>query len=112
MCRYTQGMSDLLAPVLCEVQNESETFWCFVGLMQRAIFVCTPTDNDIDKNLVRRYILHVVFAIRIITSKQIFMYFQSYLRELIRLMLPKFHEHLEKHTDSMELLFCHRWILL
>lgn len=50
--RYTQGMSDLLAPVLCEVKNESETFWCFVGLMQRAFFVCTPTDNDIDKNLV------------------------------------------------------------
>lgn len=49
---YTQGMSDLLAPVLCEIDNESETFWCFVGLMQRAIFVCTPTDNDIDKNLV------------------------------------------------------------
>lgn len=49
---YTQGMSDLLAPVLCEIKNESETFWCFVGLMQRAIFVCTPTDNDIDKNLV------------------------------------------------------------
>lgn len=45
-------MSDLLAPVLCEIKNESETFWCFVGLMQRAIFVCTPTDNDIDKNLV------------------------------------------------------------
>lgn len=50
--RYTQGMSDLLAPVLCEIKNESETFWCFVGLMQRAFFVCTPTDNDIDKNLV------------------------------------------------------------
>lgn len=49
---YTQGMSDLLAPVLCEIKNESETFWCFVGLMQRAFFVCTPTDNDIDKNLV------------------------------------------------------------
>lgn len=46
-------MSDLLAPVLCEIKNESETFWCFVGLMQRAFFVCTPTDNDIDKNLVR-----------------------------------------------------------
>lgn len=45
-------MSDLLAPVLCEIKNESETFWCFVGLMQRAIFVCTPTDNDIDRNLV------------------------------------------------------------
>ncbi|XP_055630506.1 TBC1 domain family member 16 isoform X2 [Toxorhynchites rutilus septentrionalis] len=84
---YTQGMSDLLAPVLCEIKNESETFWCFVGLMQRAIFVCTPTDNDIDRNL-------------------------CYLRELIRLMVPNFFRHLEKHTDAMELLFCHRWILL
>ncbi|KAL1395452.1 hypothetical protein pipiens_001265 [Culex pipiens pipiens] len=84
---YTQGMSDLLAPVLCEIKNESETFWCFVGLMQRAIFVCTPTDNDIDRNL-------------------------CYLRELIRLMVPSFYKHLQKHTDAMELLFCHRWILL
>ncbi|XP_058055696.1 TBC1 domain family member 16 [Anopheles bellator] len=84
---YTQGMSDLLAPVLCEIKSESETFWCFVGLMQRAIFVCTPTDNDIDRNL-------------------------CYLRELIRLMVPSFYKHLQKHTDAMELLFCHRWILL
>ncbi|XP_050098788.1 TBC1 domain family member 16 [Anopheles aquasalis] len=84
---YTQGMSDLLAPVLCEIKSESETFWCFVGLMQRAIFVCTPTDNDIDRNL-------------------------CYLRELIRLMVPNFYKHLQKHTDAMELLFCHRWILL
>ncbi|XP_045497157.1 TBC1 domain family member 16 [Colias croceus] len=84
---YTQGMSDLLAPVLCEIQCEAEAFWCFVGLMQRAIFVCTPTDNDMDNNL-------------------------SYLRELIRIMLPHFYKHLEKHIDAMELLFCHRWILL
>lgn len=46
-------MSDLLAPVLCEIKNESESFWCFVGLMQRAVFVCQPLDNDIDRNLVR-----------------------------------------------------------
>ncbi|XP_050670780.1 TBC1 domain family member 16 isoform X1 [Leptidea sinapis] len=84
---YTQGMSDLLAPVLCEIKCEAEAFWCFVGLMQRAIFVCTPTDNDMDNNL-------------------------SYLRELIRIMLPHFYKHLEKHIDAMELLFCHRWILL
>lgn len=55
--RYYQGMSDLLAPILCEIQNESEAFWCFVGLMQRGMFVCTPTDNDIDKNLVSYFIL-------------------------------------------------------
>lgn len=37
---------------------------------------------------------------------------KSYLRELIRVMVPKFHAHLEKYSDSKELLFCHRWILL
>lgn len=84
---YTQGMSDLLAPVLAEIKNESDAFWCFVGLMQKAIFVCTPTDNDMDKNL-------------------------NYLRELIRLMVPSFYNHLLRHSDAMELLFCHRWILL
>lgn len=49
---YTQGMSDLLAPVLAEIQNESDAFWCFEGLMQKAIFVCTPRDNDMDRSLV------------------------------------------------------------
>lgn len=49
---YTQGMSDLLAPVLVEMKNEADAFWCFVGLMQRASFVCTPTDGDMDRSLV------------------------------------------------------------
>ncbi|KAJ8923382.1 hypothetical protein NQ315_001940 [Exocentrus adspersus] len=84
---YTQGMSDLLAPVLCELKDEVAAFWCFVGLMQRAVFVATPTDRDMDRSL-------------------------RYLRELIKLMLPKFYQHLENHKDAMELLFCHRWILL
>ncbi|KAK5640793.1 hypothetical protein RI129_009340 [Pyrocoelia pectoralis] len=84
---YTQGMSDLLAPVLCELRDEVATFWCFVGLMQRAVFVATPTDRDMDISL-------------------------KYLRELVRIMVPHFYEHLEKHRDAAELLFCHRWILL
>lgn len=45
-------MSDLLAPVLIEVHNEADSFWCFVNLMQKALFVCTPTDSDMDLNLV------------------------------------------------------------
>ncbi|VVD04507.1 unnamed protein product [Leptidea sinapis] len=32
---YTQGMSDLLAPVLCEIKCEAEAFWCFVELSSR-----------------------------------------------------------------------------
>ena len=37
---------------------------------------------------------------------------QTYLLELIRLMLPRFYKHLQKVPDGMELLFVHRWILL
>ncbi|KAI5723714.1 hypothetical protein M8J76_009927 [Diaphorina citri] len=84
---YTQGMSDLLAPVLAEIRNEPDVFWCFTGLLRRGLFVCTPTDSDMEQNL-------------------------NYFRELIRIMEPKFYEHLTKHVDAMELLFCHRWILL
>lgn len=84
---YFQGMSDLLAPILCEVQNEFECFWCFVGLMKKSSFVCTPTDYDID-----RYI--------------------NYLRELIRVMLPNFYIYVKEKCDNMDLIFCHRWLLL
>lgn len=84
---YTQGMSDLLAPVLFELRDEVAAFWCFVGLMQRAVFVATPTDKDMDRSL-------------------------KFLRELVQIMVPKFHQHLQKHKDANELLFCHRWILL
>ena len=84
---YTQGMSDLLAPVLAEVQHEVDAFWCFEGLMQKTIFVSSPKDVDMDLQL-------------------------TYLRELLRLMVPRVYAHLECVQDGMELLFCHRWILL
>ncbi|CAH1795390.1 unnamed protein product [Owenia fusiformis] len=84
---YTQGMSDLLAPVLAELQNEVDAYWCFVGLMLGTIFISSPKDMDMDKQL-------------------------NYLRELLRLMQPKFYEHLLGLQDAMELLFCHRWVLL
>lgn len=84
---YTQGMSDLLAPILSEIRDEAESFWCFVGLMQRTIFVSSPKDVDMDINL-------------------------SYLRELLRLMTSDFYAHLKKYPDSLELLFAHRWLLL
>ena len=46
-------MSDLLAPVLAEIQHEVDVYWCFVGLMQRTIFVSSPKDCDMDKQLVK-----------------------------------------------------------
>uniref|UniRef100_A0AAY4BNQ3 Rab-GAP TBC domain-containing protein n=1 Tax=Denticeps clupeoides TaxID=299321 RepID=A0AAY4BNQ3_9TELE len=85
---YCQGMSDLVAPLLTEVQDESDTFWCFVGLMENTIFISSPRDEDMERQLM-------------------------YLRELLRLMLPRFHQHLTfLGEDGLQLLFCHRWILL
>ncbi|XP_037664460.1 TBC1 domain family member 16 isoform X2 [Choloepus didactylus] len=48
---YSQGMSDLVAPILAEVLDEADTFWCFVGLMQNTIFVSSPRDEDMEKQL-------------------------------------------------------------
>ncbi|CAG11434.1 unnamed protein product, partial [Tetraodon nigroviridis] len=77
-----------LAPLLTEVQDESDTFWCFVGLMENTIFISSPRDEDMERQLM-------------------------YLRELLRLMLPRFHQHLLRlGEDGLQLLFCHRWILL
>ncbi|NXO26096.1 TBC16 protein, partial [Cisticola juncidis] len=85
---YSQGMSDLVAPLLAEVLDESDTFWCFVGLMQNTIFFSSPRDEDMEKQLL-------------------------YLRELLRLMHPRFHQHLcALGEDGLQMLFCHRWILL
>ncbi|XP_021270755.1 TBC1 domain family member 16 isoform X2 [Numida meleagris] len=85
---YSQGMSDLVAPILAEVLDESDTFWCFVGLMQNTIFISSPRDDDMEKQLM-------------------------YLRELLRLMHPRFYQHLSAlGEDGLQMLFCHRWILL
>ncbi|XP_068194047.1 TBC1 domain family member 16 isoform X3 [Antennarius striatus] len=85
---YCQGMSDLVAPLLTEIQDESDTFWCFVGVMENTIFISSPRDEDMERQLM-------------------------YLRELLRLMLPHFHQHLTRlGEDGLQLLFCHRWILL
>ncbi|XP_035890123.1 TBC1 domain family member 16 isoform X4 [Phyllostomus discolor] len=69
---YSQGMSDLVAPILAEVLDESDTFWCFVGLMQNTIFVSSPRDEDMEKQL--------------------------HLASL--------------GEDGLQMLFCHRWLLL
>lgn len=51
---YCQGMSDLVAPLLTEIQDESDTFWCFVGLMENTIFISSPRDEDMERQLVSR----------------------------------------------------------
>jgi len=84
---YTQGMSDLLAPLLSTIQDEVDTFWSFVGLMEFSLFATTPTDKSMDISL-------------------------GYLRELLRVMHPEFYIHYLMQDEELDLLFCHRWLVL
>ncbi|XP_066056547.1 TBC1 domain family member 16 isoform X4 [Chamaea fasciata] len=63
---YSQGMSDLVAPLLAEVLDESDTFWCFVGLMQNTIFISSPRDEDMEKQLTDYFHLFICVAIVVI----------------------------------------------
>lgn len=36
---YVQGMSDLLSPILQLIENEEDSFWCFVGFMNKVVSV-------------------------------------------------------------------------
>ena len=52
-------MSDLLASILSTVQDEVDAFWCFVGLMERSLFVTSPKDDSMDFQLVRIKLMRV-----------------------------------------------------
>jgi len=56
---YTQGMSDLVAPVLATLHDEVDCFWCFVGLMESSMFATTPRDDSMDKSLVYVYCFQI-----------------------------------------------------
>ncbi|MCP9266243.1 hypothetical protein DINM_021757 [Dirofilaria immitis] len=88
---YVQGMSDLLAPLLSTIHDESDTYWCFVGFMQQqTLFVSNPVDG--------RSIMEINL---------------KYLRELLKLFVPEFFTHVASlGADALELMFVHRWILL
>ena len=45
-------MSDLLSPLLVTMEDEVDTFWCFVGLMELSLFATTPKDESMDRSLV------------------------------------------------------------
>ena len=38
MVSYTQGMTDLLAPLLVTLEDEVMSFWCFSKLVEQSVF--------------------------------------------------------------------------
>ncbi|KDN45934.1 RabGAP/TBC [Tilletiaria anomala UBC 951] len=84
---YVQGMSDLcsLLYIVC-AGDEVRTFWCFVALMERM-----APNFYADQSGMKKLLLE--------------------LQKLIAIMDPPLYAHLDK-TDSLNLFFCFRWLLI
>lgn len=83
---YCQGMSDFLSPILYVMKDESESFWCFVALMERL----GPNFNR-DQNGMHSQLLA--------------------LSKLVELLDSPLHGYL-KQADCLNYFFCFRWILI
>ncbi|XP_024965581.1 TBC1 domain family member 15-like isoform X3 [Cynara cardunculus var. scolymus] len=83
---YCQGMSDLLSPIVFVMEDESESFWCFVSLMERL----GPNFNR-DQNGMHSQL----FA----------------LSKLVELLDSPLHNYF-KQKDCLNYFFCFRWILI
>lgn len=83
---YVQGMSDLLAPILCIMQDEADAFWCFVGFMDMVY-----TNFDVDQAGMKRQLKDVT--------------------QLIALANPRLSNYM-KDQQSDNMYVCFRWLLV
>ncbi|KAK4420197.1 TBC1 domain family member 15 [Sesamum alatum] len=83
---YCQGMSDLLSPILYVMRDESQSFWCFVSLMERL----GPNFNRDQSGM----------------HTQLFA-----LSKLVELLDKPLHHYFERN-DCLNYFFCFRWILI
>ncbi|XP_057785536.1 uncharacterized protein LOC131003077 isoform X3 [Salvia miltiorrhiza] len=83
---YCQGMSDLLSPILYVMRDESESFWCFVYLMERL----GPNFNRDQSGM----------------HSQLFA-----LSKLVEVLDSPLHNYF-KQNDCLNYFFCFRWLLI
>ncbi|KAG6454619.1 hypothetical protein O3G_MSEX008781 [Manduca sexta] len=83
---YVQGMSDILAPLLLLLGNEVDSFWCFVGFMEKI-----ASNFDMDQAGMKHQLLQ--------------------LQQLLMFASPDLAQHLAQ-KDSGNMYFCFRWLLV
>lgn len=83
---YVQGMSDILAPLLLLLGNEVDSFWCFVGFMDKI-----ASNFDMDQAGMKHQLLQ--------------------LQQLLTFASPELASHLAQ-KDSGNMYFCFRWLLV
>jgi len=83
---YVQGMNDLVSVLLVVMQNETDAFWCFKGLMDRMMM-------NFDKD-------------------QVGMHTQlTQLSDIVKYMDEELYKHLQ-HVNGTNMFFCFRWLLI
>ncbi|XP_053612479.1 TBC1 domain family member 15 isoform X2 [Plodia interpunctella] len=83
---YVQGMSDVLAPLLLLLDNEVDSFWCFVGFMDKIV-----SNFDMDQAGMKQQL--------------------QQLQQLLTFASPALAQQLEA-KDSGNMYFCFRWLLV
>jgi len=118
---YCQGMGDLLSPLLHVIRDESQTFWCFVCLMETPASLDTSfTFNENDLFEVERQRLEGNGSgdIRYMQCSGHFEMNSKYmekqlnkLQQITKVLDKDWYEYLEKR-DAVNFYFCFRWILV
>lgn len=85
---YVQGMSDICSPMVILLENEADAFWCFERAMRRLRenFRCSTSSIGVQAQL-------------------------STLSQIIKVIDPKLHQHLED-LDGGEYLFAFRMLMV
>ncbi|CAB3238724.1 unnamed protein product [Arctia plantaginis] len=83
---YVQGMSDILAPLLLLMGNEVDSFWCFVGFMDKI-----ASNFEMDQAGMKHQLLQ--------------------LQQLLMFVSPELANHLVQ-KDSGNMFFSFRWLLV
>jgi hypothetical protein len=83
---YSQGMSDLLSPILLVMEDEALAFWCFLSLMARI-------ESNFDPQ-------GLVMPQRLID-----------LHEVVMILCPSIYTRLSE-VDMLQFFFAYRWLLL
>ncbi|XP_050251771.1 GTPase-activating protein gyp7 isoform X2 [Quercus robur] len=85
---YVQGMSDICSPMVILLENEADAFWCFERAMRRLRknFRCSTSSVGVQAQL-------------------------SALSQIIKVIDPKLHQHLED-LDGGEYLFAFRMLMV
>lgn len=85
---YMQGMNDICSPIIILLENEADAFWCFDHAMRRLRenFRCSPGTIGVQSQL-------------------------STLSQVIKIVDPKLHQHLEE-LDGGEYLFAFRMLMV